>query len=86
MKPGCSKKVIEMMKPGPSFTGFTVRVYSFIAGGDDETVVLEIEVEDFDERDKFWAKLAAEPGIAGATQSLQQAMLSGGRHELLRLH
>jgi hypothetical protein len=86
LKPGCKKKIIEMLTAGPGMPGFTVRLYSFIAGGDDETVVAEIELEKFEDMAKFWAEMAAQPGHVEATQTLQQAMLSGGSHELLRLH
>jgi len=85
LKPGCKREAIEMLKSSSEPSGPVYRVYSFMFGGNGETVVLELEFETLEDRQKFWADWSAQPESAEVAARFQELMETGGVHELLRV-
>ena len=62
----------------------TFRIYVPITGPDD-VIYHELEFEDFEERQTFWAAFFARPEMPGWVEKWKELTTSGGGRELLRL-
>ena len=86
LKPGCRPEAIEVLKAGALPDGPTFRIYTFMFGGNDETVVVEAEHETIEDREKFWADWGTQPKADETVMRFRELMETGGVHELLRVH
>jgi hypothetical protein len=83
VKPGCVDERIEIMQEmGKLIDPIPHRIYRVIIGPYD-TVYQELEFEDFEQREKWWADTW--PKIAPLMDKWRAVSETGGSSELLRL-
>jgi hypothetical protein len=86
IKPGSQSKMAEILKDlwkvqdDPP----THRIYLTITG-DREVIQQEVEFEDFDAQEKFWAGAESRPGVAPLLEKWAELRDTGSTNQFLRL-